>query len=847
MDRHPEPAARNRQRGLSFTYRDGDPAGSPGVARVDEVRVKPVRGIVYVYATVDPVNRRSPSRPDDAARGPSGCIAHSDGDAGEQPAPTGSSERDAQAQELLPEGTRLLGAVGIGERAGDKLRLAAWFGLCDDSRATGRPYPVIWLWDGLLNRFGPYARPDTPFDFKVRLDLSNQRITAWVAGRGDDRWFLLAEDVVLPTATGEVNCLRIEHRPGGPDIAGLRVSDGVWPPGERIRPHPLAKRDRIVRPGAGFTFQPMRSSWRKPGAHVTIFRKQGVHSGFPDVTWAGADHLVCVWRNGSHTGGTGGLSLAHSYDLGRSWSEPTLVSRVSANCPRIQRLRDDTLLLLTDIFPPGGGPQEDATWDVVLWDSLDGGHTWTNERWLTPAEIGAPASIVPGRVTELADGSWLLGASSFPKTPHGGWAEKIEIYRSTDRGQTWAYWAGPMAYPPHCLSEPSIIALADGRLLLYARESRIDGMPGAKAYSDDGGRSWTFQELPHPITGRTCAGLLRDGRVFLTFRSSTGPAALRAWIGDVDDSTTSQPAGAHFNDRLSVGLAGGALHIDNDGVRGQFTRYSLRPPDTPKATVEVTAEVKALSNAARAATLAVPFAGKLRIFPDHAEMAHDPSLRVDVAPGEFHTYHMVSRIGALRIEVDGLVALETDRGDSRLRRLPWTEVSLYDLGFGNEAEGSRTTEVEGHSSELDIFLDQIDPEVTGCSIWRSVEADIDDPGAGRHHLSWFAARDGFPDRYQLSHIIEVEASINSCDQGYSGWVELDDGRIFVVNYTDDTAPSCVPESHMLGVPWIRGTFLKRSDLPARSASTRARRRGGASVHIPRLRDIGADTPYLDFS
>ena len=66
---------------------------------------------------------------------------------------------------------------------------------------------------------------------------------------------------------------------------------------------------------------------------------------------------------------------------------------------------------------------------------------------------------------------------------------------------------------------------------------------------------------------------------------------------------------------------------------------------------------------------------------------------------------------------------------------------------------------------------------------------------------------------QLDHTIEVEGSANGDDQGYSGWVELDDGRIFVVHHTDDTAPACIPDGQGLGVPWIRGTFLALSDLP----------------------------------
>ena len=80
-------------------------------------------------------------------------------------------------------------------------------------------------------------------------------------------------------------------------------------------------------------------------------------------------------------------------------------------------------------------------------------------------------------------------------------------------------------------------------------------------------------------------------------------------------------------------------------------------------------------------------------------------------------------------------------------------------------------------------------------------------------MSWSAARDGFPDQHQLDHIVEVEASVNGHEQGYSGWTQLDDGRIFVVHYTDDTAPASSSNPHMFGVPWIRGTFLELDDLP----------------------------------
>jgi len=809
---------------LSFAFRDGRSIAQSKVGlRGHEAKFEPVSGQVHLYATFDMgpsnplpfVDGRPQWRNDETPAEPSerGDVTDTDGfSLGPQPKP--DVKRSADQPQFLQ-------VVTLGEKSGEKFTAALRFGLADDGRAiaNGRAHVTPWVNDGAINRFGVFARPKTPHDFKLSLDLEHQRMTVWVCGRGDDDWFLLAEDVPLADKVNSINHIQVLQYPGAPAIRGVRITLEPISEAEQGHPHPLAKKDRVVGPKEnGFRFQAMRSTWRKPGKHVTIFRKPGVHTGFPDVAIAGPEHLVCVWRNGSHTGGTGGLSVAHSYDLGKTWTEPVVVTRLRGNCPRIQRLNDGTLLLLVDVA--SGGNQFSAKWDLVLWDSTDGGKTWTNERRLRTAEVGGGGCIVPSRICEMPHGSWLLAASYFAKPkhdgrpgPHGRYVEILDYYRSADRGKSWQLVSQPYHYPPYCLSEPSPIRLPDGRLMVYARESRTDGMPAAKGFSTDGGKTWQYQELPHPITGRTCAGLLRDGRVMNTFRSGVGRAALRAWIGRPDDPTTSQPAGAHYNDRTSVGLKDGALHIDNDGVCGQFTQYSLRPPDTEKSTVDVTAEVKVVSNHGRAATISLPFAGKLRIFPDHVEMAHDPSLRVNVASGQFHTYRVKARVGRMQIYVDGKLSLETDKGDSRLETLGWTQKSIFSLAFGNEARGIGAAHLDAPSTMPDVYPANITPEVTGYSIWRRFEVVLDDPKTGRRVLSWRAGRNGFPDQYQLDHIIEIEASAAGHDQGYSGWTQLEDGRIFVVHYTDDGSSVSRPNPHNFGVPWIRGTFLSPNDLP----------------------------------
>ena len=808
----PDPPA-----GLSFRYER--PAEGAATNRQFVGKLPPVEGVVYVYATV----HMGPANPIKYVGGlpewrPAGAVVEPN----KTRVPTIAKETvpggfEVQEQKPLPDGhPQLLEVIAVGTRRDGKFTPAVRFGLGNDGRGEKMAHVNCWISDGRIDYFAPFARPNTPFDFKLRVDMKSKRLSAWVSGRGDEDWFLIAENVPLHTDVDVLDAVQVEMSPNAPAIDGLQVRDRPDPALEEVRPHPLAKRDRVVDVHRGFRFQSLRSTWRKPGKHVTIFRKPGSHHGFPDVAQAGKDHLVCVWRNSSHTGGGGdGLSVAHSYDLGRTWDEPTRVPTPQGthpNCPRLQRLKDGTLLLLVDV--PSGGDQTVATWDLLLYDSRDEGKTWINERWLRAKDVGGGGCIVPSRIAELEDGSWFLAASYFAKPAT---VEILDYYRSMDRGKTWEFIGQPNHYPPHSLSEPSPVPLADGRMFVIARESRADGLPGAKGFSTDGGKTWKYQHVPFPITGRTCAGLLQDGRLMVTFRSGVGRAALRAWIGDVDDPTGPQPAGGHYNDRHSIGLKDGVFHLDNDGNRGQFTMYNLRPADTAKTSVDLTFEVLVQANAGRAASVCVPFAGVLRLFPDHVVMAHDPKLRAEIATGEFHTYRVVSRAGRMELFVDGKPVWDTDQGDSRLSDLPWGRISSHALAFGNEPRNQY--EVFGYDyhrfkvQHPDVYAVQISPDVTGYSQWRRFEAITEDPAAGRHVMSWSAARDGFPDQHQLDHIVEVEASVNGHEQGYSGWTQLDDGRIFVVHYTDDTAPASSSNPHMFGVPWIRGTFLELDDLP----------------------------------
>ena len=773
-----------------FVYDQGRPLAGDDRIRIHETALPPVAGTVHVYAT--------------ALALPANPVA------------TVAGQLQG-AQQIL-----------VGQQIDGQFVSAIRFGTADSGRGPVKDMALLSVWSriGDLDHFGDFARPGTPCDFKVTIDLKSRSATVWTSRRGDDRWFLLVDAAVIDPRISLIDRLRVEQCPGAPGFSDVVVQGTLWAEGESIRPHPLAKRISAVVAEGGFRFQSMRSTWRThPGRHVTIARNPPVWFGFPEVVRVGKETLIVTHNDGRQHGGGGGLFVRRSEDLGRTWQSPVVLPLTGVNCPRLQVLRDGSLLLLADVHGAVGL--------TPLFRSEDRGLSWKKVGELDAAKAGGHAAIVPSRVQELAGGSWLVVGSWYPggKPWEGTEGEQLEVFRSADRGGTWAFHSALQAFPRHrhSLSEASFLTLKDGRLVLFAREGRSDGFPGIKAYSRDEGKTWEVQELPFAITGRTHAGFLPDGRVMLTFRSGIGRQALWAWIGDPFEAPClSAASGVHFNDARSVGLKNGALHLDSDGRRGQFTQYFFRPPGQRYATLDITWEVRVVENQGRAATISIPYAGLLRVFPDRvelqttAEAKHPP---VTVSASDFHTYRVAVHDGRLRLWIDGQERLSTDRLDTAAIVQAWTpsRASVYGLAFGNE----RSKDWGNHDRAVvhpDLWEPNITPEVTGYSIWRRYGAAIGEPDQPPRKIAWNAQTDGFPDQYQLDHIVEVEASVAGHDQGYSGWTQLPDGRLFVVNYTDDAAPLVQPRTGginaRMGIGWIRGTYVSPTDLPANKSTPR---------------------------
>src|SRR6185503_19424353 len=139
--------------------------------------------------------------------------------------------------------------------------------------------------------------------------------------------------------------------------------------------------------------------------------------------------------------------------------------------------------------------------------------------------------------------------------------------------------------------------------------------------------------------------------------------------------------------------------------------------------------------------------------------------RIPVSPGVFHTYLVESINGKAKVAIDGMLGLETYEVDKRRLKINWSPAvgSPLLFSFGNYPD-PETYPKDSKYSTTTMFPVQITRDVTGLSLWKSVEVKVIHANGSEHDTSWSASKDGFPDQYQLDHVIEVEATVSGMDQ-----------------------------------------------------------------------------------
>ncbi|MBQ6474272.1 MAG: exo-alpha-sialidase [Victivallales bacterium] len=333
----------------------------------------------------------------------------------------------------------------------------------------------------------------------------------------------------------------------------------------------------------------------------TISRDERWYHAWPDLTLASDGALLCVFNecthhcNRSHTR----LMLCRSEDRGRTWSPKAPLTEATDglpyyyNCPRISRLRDGRLAIVCDRIPAAGEQFSEQAVNV-LWLSGDNGKTWA-----APVEIPL-RGIVPDKLCELETGRWLFAAQ---QPLDGRWSEYL-CY-SDDQGKNWSAPVLVASDPALKLCEVSMLPLGGGTIAAFLRENSQLGYDCQKTISHDNGETWG-PVTPFPLPGchRPVAGLLQDGRVFITFRFCQGGAGgmgngAQNFFAAVTDrravlaSTRNQarvriiPIDYDSAPKADTGYSGwiqfpdGALYIANYIVddqleRGQIRGYALR-------------------------------------------------------------------------------------------------------------------------------------------------------------------------------------------------------------------------------------------------------------------------------
>ena len=285
--------------------------------------------------------------------------------------------------------------------------------------------------------------------------------------------------------------------------------------------------------------------------HVTIARDDNLYEAFPDICLLPSGKLQCIYRESDlHVASTARMMLIESDDRGHTWTNPRpldvrrsfAADRSVWNCPRIARLPDGQLVVNCDasIYPDEADswrwPESRRCYQTFLWLSQDEGQTWTERH---PTEI---EGLCPDKVLTCRDDHWLMTIPRFSiRFPD---AYRVSVAHSVDGGRTWPISVIAAEQDGFQHDEPSVVPLPDGRLLCVMRENVHTTRPSHYVLSEDEGYTWSSPR-PTPFYGdRPVAGLLKSGRLLVTYRNvepAPGEVKLKvgrspgtwAWFGDL--------------------------------------------------------------------------------------------------------------------------------------------------------------------------------------------------------------------------------------------------------------------------------------------------------------------------
>ena len=262
-----------------------------------------------------------------------------------------------------------------------------------------------------------------------------------------------------------------------------------------------------------------------------VSRDDSLYEAFPDLVKTDSGRLICVYTECAHHGNRelSRIAFRTSDNHGRSWSPVhALTERRSGsqyhNCARINRLHDGRIVISCDYI---SGEKLTDTREIRLWFSSDDGESWSE-----PMIIPGAHAIMPDKLIELKSGRWLIAAHS-PSETTGKLTEYL--WYSDDKGKTWSERVTVASDPRYNLCEASLLEVEPDAVVAYLRENSWMGYDCFKTISRDGGLTWNgVYNVPLPGCHRPTAGLLKDGRILITYRFMQGGSG---WLGSWTQNT----------------------------------------------------------------------------------------------------------------------------------------------------------------------------------------------------------------------------------------------------------------------------------------------------------------------
>ena len=213
-----------------------------------------------------------------------------------------------------------------------------------------------------------------------------------------------------------------------------------------------------------------------------------------------------------------------SGDGGLNWGEPRILQKNTGglNCMSVTLRRLPTpdspqriaLFYLQknshsdlDLFVKYSNDEAETFGDAILVTDMPGYHVVNNDR-----------------VTQLSTGRLLAPAASTPDVTEVNHFES-RCFISDDQGQSWRAGKEAVDLPKRGAMEPEVIELEDGRVLMIMR-NQLGTI--SKAYSEDGGETWSEPSSLGPIAPEAPATLRRipsTGDLLLIWNKNLDPSA----------------------------------------------------------------------------------------------------------------------------------------------------------------------------------------------------------------------------------------------------------------------------------------------------------------------------------